>query len=90
MFLDHEIAEVDDARREGDRWRANVVTVAACYRRQAAAKKKLRTFSREVRPEYDPCQGTSQALQMPMSCGRFSVSAFPKIHHPVAIPDRIG
>src|SRR5713101_2369849 len=44
-------------------------------RLQAPEKKKFRTFSSGVRPEYEPCQGTSQALQMPMSCGRLSTSA---------------
>jgi len=40
-----------------------------------AGKKKFRTFSKGGRPEYEPCHGTSHALQMPMACGRFSVRA---------------
>jgi hypothetical protein len=37
------------------------------YRRQAPAKKKLRTFSKGVRPECEPCPGTPPALQMNVS-----------------------
>jgi len=60
------------------------------YRRQAPAKKKFRIFSKGVRPEYDPCQGTSHALQIPMSCGQLRDQGSAKVHHLLAVPYRVG
>jgi hypothetical protein len=40
-----------------------------------AGEEEVPDLSKGVRPEYEPCHGTSHALQMPMPCGCFSVRA---------------
>jgi len=40
-----------------------------------AGEEEVPDLSKGVRPEYEPCHGTSHALEMAMACGRFSVRA---------------